>query len=396
MRVVAISDAEIVKGLAICEPLIEYVNTQQKRVARIHIVGAIVGSDLDWWGGVSTSSLASAILREASAGNDIELIIDSPGGSVVGLDEVSNAIYEAQKTVQVAAYARGLCTSAAYWIASQCKPFTASPLAVLGSIGVQLAERSDSAPGIVLFHSRNAPLKNASPTEYPEQYQALVDATEQEFLKVVAQGRGVTVEVVTNTYGQGAIVSAREGFRVGMVDQIVESSPKGEGTMPNEEKKNEEQVVDPVAPNDATDGGDPNPAPSEDPKPEEAPKDEVTELRKQLEELQKLVDTLTQEKKTAEAKAHSEKRTAAINGLLSAGKILPTEKATYEALYDKDQGLFAQLTANKQPAYKNQRESLAVGGIPTKDAKDLKARVSALAKERGISLSAALREITEN
>lgn len=84
----------------------------------------------------STTELAEAIqIADTSEQvKRISLDIDSPGGTLSGLQELADAIYGASKPTS--AYAGDLAASAAYWIASQADEFTAGRGANIGSIGV--------------------------------------------------------------------------------------------------------------------------------------------------------------------------------------------------------------------------------------------------------------------
>lgn len=80
---------------------------------------------------------------EAQDARAIVLNIDSPGGTVAGLEEASNAI--SQSRVPVAAYCDGMACSAAYYLASAADSIAASPSADVGNIGTVMAWYDDSA-----------------------------------------------------------------------------------------------------------------------------------------------------------------------------------------------------------------------------------------------------------
>lgn len=68
--------------------------------------------------------------------NRILLDIDSPGGSIGGVDELSDFIFMARKQKPVIAFANGQMDSAAYWIGSAAEKIYAEKTAEVGSIGV--------------------------------------------------------------------------------------------------------------------------------------------------------------------------------------------------------------------------------------------------------------------
>lgn len=97
-------------------------------------------------------------LNEAQANSSIKKIIlnfDSPGGSVVGINELANIIKETKKPVT--AYVRGSATSAAFWLAAACDQIICDDTAMLGSIGVVgcFKKNSESTIEIVSSHAPN-------------------------------------------------------------------------------------------------------------------------------------------------------------------------------------------------------------------------------------------------
>ena len=69
--------------------------------------------------------------------------IDSPGGTVAGLEEASSAI--ANAGVPTVAYSDGMACSAAYHLASSCDSIAASASADMGNIGCILSWTDDSS-----------------------------------------------------------------------------------------------------------------------------------------------------------------------------------------------------------------------------------------------------------
>ena len=339
MRVTAFANVdEIVKGPVLCEPFTETFQREGKRpLTRIQVYGPISGSDLDWWGGLSTNCIAGSVLKAANAGSDVELVFDTGGGAVVGLDEVCQAIAKAQETVEVSGYIRGMACSAGIWIASQCHPLRSSPLGVTGSIGVQLVERLDNADGETakyrVFRSTGSERKNADPNTDPEQYQSLVDEASANFVRALANGRGIAQDNVLERFGNGALLTASEALNAGLIDEIldpagsVDMKHKAE-TMPVEEKLPEEAL--PVETPAEEPAVEPEETPVEDAgckpgerKVEDAPVEDATktaeELLKEIEELRKMTEEQAAKLKEYEAKeeaakasAHTSARSAAI------------------------------------------------------------------------------------
>ena len=78
-------------------------------------------------------------VRAAAADPDVRAIVldvDSPGGSVFGVQSASDAVLEAAQAKRVIAVANPMMCSAAYWLSSGASEIVAAPSAYVGSIGV--------------------------------------------------------------------------------------------------------------------------------------------------------------------------------------------------------------------------------------------------------------------
>jgi len=95
-------------------------------------------------------------LNAALVDKDVSTIlldIDSPGGSVDGVAELADLVYEARSRKEIIAYANGQMASAAYWIGSAASKIYASKTAEVGSIGVYAVVEDWSV------HNHNAGIK---------------------------------------------------------------------------------------------------------------------------------------------------------------------------------------------------------------------------------------------
>jgi signal peptide peptidase SppA len=159
-------------------------------------------------------------------------MIDSPGGEVVGLEEVATEIQRTRASKLVVAAIDGTAASAAYWIASQADLVMATPSAELGSIGV-LAVHTDASGlydkvGVrtTLVVSAQSPFKAelsdtaALSTDARQYLQHRVDASAARFVTAVAIGRRVSESTVRARFGQGRMVDSREAVERGMADTI--------------------------------------------------------------------------------------------------------------------------------------------------------------------------------
>jgi signal peptide peptidase SppA len=183
-------------------------------------------------GGTSVEVFGALVQRAVDAPGitAVVLDVDSPGGSVFGVEEVATKIRGLRGRKPIVAVANTMMASAAYFIASQADEIVASPSSQVGSIGViathtdeSVADekagikttyitagkyKGDAAPGVPLTESARSTM------------QGLVDSYYRAFVHAVAKGRGVPVSAVTEGYGEGAIVSARDAVKFGMADGL--------------------------------------------------------------------------------------------------------------------------------------------------------------------------------
>jgi len=118
-----------------------YMTIDKNGLASIQIHGT-VGRRLNMFekasGGVSTEILL-ADFKKATSDKSVKgilLHIDSPGGMVDGIKELTDAIYYARDQKPVFAYAEGEIASAAYWLGSAAHKVFSEKTALIGSIGV--------------------------------------------------------------------------------------------------------------------------------------------------------------------------------------------------------------------------------------------------------------------
>jgi signal peptide peptidase SppA len=194
---------------------------------RAHMVEKISGP-----GGTSTEKLGAQIDAAAKdpGVSAIILDIDSPGGSVFGVQEVAETIRSARETKPVVAVANAEAASGAYWIASQASEFVVTPSGQVGSVGVYGMHIDQSA--------FNEKLGVKSTYIYAGKYkvegnpgeplgdealayeQSVVNDYYSRFLADIAKGRNVPVSTVSDGFGQGRMMTAQAAMNAGMVDRI--------------------------------------------------------------------------------------------------------------------------------------------------------------------------------
>lgn len=195
------------------------------------------------FGGTSYRQIEAAV-SEAAADPSIRslrLEVDSPGGEVQGVDNVYNAVVAAAASKPVVAVNRGMMASAAYWLSAGATEIVAeSPGVETGSIGVVVTavdtSGADKLEGIsrVRIVSRSAPNKapDVGTSEGRSVLQDRADALERVFIQRVAEGRGIDVETVENTFGNGGLLIAADpggsqpdALKTGMIDRVLYSGP---------------------------------------------------------------------------------------------------------------------------------------------------------------------------
>lgn len=178
-------------------------------------------------GAVSVETLArdlgEAVSNPAVAAIILEL--NSPGGTVAGVNEFAAHISAAAERKRVIAHSSGVCTSAAYWIASAADEIVIDATATLGSIGIVLslpdpAARSYKAD--IEFVSSQSP--NKRPDITTEQgrsvVQAHVDAVAQVFIETVARNRDLKPEEVVERFARGGHLVGQQAVDAGMADRL--------------------------------------------------------------------------------------------------------------------------------------------------------------------------------
>ncbi len=205
------------------------------QIAVIPIYGTIIpraNMMSAWSGGTSCQALAKNF-DEALNNDDVSAIvldIDSPGGSVSGVEEVARKIERGRGKKPVHAVSNYLMASAAYYIGSQADEVAVSPSGEAGSIGVYMlhTDVSEAAAKAGIRHTiikagrykaeghPYAPLGE----EAEAALQAEVDEFYDLFVAAVARGRKVKEAAVRNGFGEGRCLSAKRAVQEGIADKV--------------------------------------------------------------------------------------------------------------------------------------------------------------------------------
>lgn len=211
---------------------------ETENVAVIPITGPIFprANLFTWLSGATSAEIVAQDLRTALDDKSVDAIIldiDSPGGAVAGVNELSGLIYEARHQKPVIAYASYQMASAAYWIGSAARSIVTERTGVLGSIGVvsriEDTSGAEEKRGVRTFTvvSNVSPNKVLDPKvdAHRAQIQRMVDDMAQVFVETVARNRGVPVENVIRDYGQGGTFLGDAAVAAGMAERIGSLEP---------------------------------------------------------------------------------------------------------------------------------------------------------------------------
>lgn len=208
-----------------------YLTLNDDGIAVLHIMGTI-GQRLNVLerisGGVSTEILKEDLGRaiDSSDVKGILLHIDSPGGMVDGTRDFAEFVSQANEVKPVFAYTDGLCTSAAYWIASAASKIYGYSTSQIGSIGVIATHvdysKRDEKYGIKRSYIYRGRYKQINPDgqltdEGREYMQEAVDGVYAMFVEDVAKNRSVNVEDIVNQ--ESKVYLAGAALEQGLIDE---------------------------------------------------------------------------------------------------------------------------------------------------------------------------------
>lgn len=180
-------------------------------------------------GGLSTQ-MATKQLESAVADQrvrSIVLAIDSPGGNVIGTPEMAAAVREMSAIKPIVTHSDGALASAAYWIGSAANAvYLSGPTVQAGSIGVvidraynpasSVREESIVAGRYKRLTKSNEPLSD----EARAIVQADVDYVYSLFVDQVAAFRDTTSDQVLERMADGRVFRGQQAIDAGLVDGV--------------------------------------------------------------------------------------------------------------------------------------------------------------------------------
>ncbi len=204
---------------------------QSGAIAVLSLSG-VISQHPDWFADTSVDAFAADLLAAvADPGVAAILVsIDSPGGSVYGVQELAGMMLAAREQKPVVALANSLAASAAYWIGCSASEFYCTPSGEVGSIGVWQAHMDISGAldqaGIKTtlisagkYKTEGNPYQALS-EEAQGFMQSRVDDYYDTFVSAVAAARGVDPDTVRNGMGQGRVLGAQDAKKANMIDGI--------------------------------------------------------------------------------------------------------------------------------------------------------------------------------
>lgn len=169
-------------------------------------------------------------LRQAEADPEVKAVVlrvDSPGGSVVASNEIHQQMLAMSKPVIVSM--GELAASGGYYVSAPAEEIFANPGTLTGSIGVisQFIHISE------LLEEYGVKVTTIKSGEYKDQgslfrsmteeeiatWQAIIDEVYEDFVQIVADGRGLAVDQV-KPLADGRVYTGQQALELGLVDQL--------------------------------------------------------------------------------------------------------------------------------------------------------------------------------
>ncbi|MBC1434379.1 signal peptide peptidase SppA [Listeria rocourtiae] len=217
------------------ELVLEDGNTD-KRIAVLHIDGAIqdTGSSDSLFGGSEGYNHSDFMdqleqIREDDTVAGVVLNVNSPGGGVVESAQIRDKILQIKKEKKLPVYVSfgSMAASGGYYVSAPADKIFASPETLTGSIGVimqgydfsELMKKVGISDNTIKSGEFKDIMSSSRPMTAEEKaiMQSMIDNSYGEFVKVVAQGRGMT-EAEVRKIADGRIYDGRQAKANGLID----------------------------------------------------------------------------------------------------------------------------------------------------------------------------------
>ena len=218
---------------AILIPLILIPRPAADKIAVISLSGTITTGDSSLFSGSTiTPDLVKDYLTRAENDKAVKAIvfrIESPGGEIAPCQEILWEIERVKETKKIVVSMGGQAASGGYYISTQAHKIVALPTTMTGSIGVIYSvmnvEELLEKLGIQIERFKGGKYKDMYwgfrelTLEEEEIMQGMVDEYYEQFIDVVAEGRGLNEEDVRNL-ATGQIYTGTEAKELGLVDEL--------------------------------------------------------------------------------------------------------------------------------------------------------------------------------
>ena len=194
-----------------------------KNVAVISIDGGMYKKDMS--GACSSVASYDTLVKfreKAENDSNIDTIlhrVDTPGGSVAGVDEVGDGIFNSKKKT-VTLY-ENMGASGGIWAFSASDELYATETTMLGSIGVVVTYMEEENDKTVTIVSKNAENKRCNIGEdCQKKIKSVIDTYEDLFFARVERNTGFNAEKITSTFNNGDMIFAKEAKEAGFIKEI--------------------------------------------------------------------------------------------------------------------------------------------------------------------------------
>lgn len=205
----------------------------------VYFVGG--GSSLFSKGGIGIIEIEGVIMDEAPyvemlsrfrRSDDIKAIIlriDSPGGGVAATQEIYREIKRTKNEKKVIASLGSMAASGGLYVAAAADQIMANPATVTGSVGVimqmvnveELMDKIGLNP-VIIKSGRFKDIGSSSRPMSPEEkalLQKVVDQLHMQFVRDLAEGRGMEVDKVSEL-ADGRIFTGEQALELGLIDKL--------------------------------------------------------------------------------------------------------------------------------------------------------------------------------
>jgi len=208
---------------------------QREKTAILPLSGVISQkmNMMTYYSGGTSTDLFGQWFDDAMADSSVSRIVldvDSPGGSVYGITELANKIFNARGKKPIVAVSNSLMASAAYWIASAADQIYITKGGEAGSVGVIAVHVDQSMAnekaGLKVSYITAGDYKAEGNSDQPltDEAAGFIQSRVNEyydlFTKDVARFRGKDVSEVKSKFGQGRVFGANQSIKSGMADKI--------------------------------------------------------------------------------------------------------------------------------------------------------------------------------